>query len=293
VRFVPLGVRGSTPAPGSEFVRYGGHTSCVAVYADGDDVPGLLLDAGTGLRALPTLLAGDAFTGRIVLSHLHWDHVQGLPFCPSVDNPHARVSLYVPVERPDTDPEALLARGFSPPQFPIGPDGLLGEWQFCPLVAGTIDDTVTVGPVAHKGGNAFGIRVSLDGAILAYLPDHALHDETTPTDRAAAERIVTGADVLLHDGQFVAAEHAIAREYGHATIDTVLDFADRCDIGALVLTHHGLARTDDQLDELAARFQHTPQGRPVSFAMQGTCIEVTARAPLHDVVTAPSGAARP
>jgi ribonuclease BN (tRNA processing enzyme) len=278
VRFVPLGVRGSTPAPGPEFVRYGGHTSAVAVYADGEDVPGLLLDAGTGLRTLPTLLAGEAFTGRIVLSHLHWDHMQGLPFCPSVDNPRARVSLYVPVDGPDTDPETLLARGFSPPNFPIGPDGLLGEWQFCPLLAGRIDDTISVGPVAHKGGDAFGIRVSLDGAVLAYLPDHALHEETPAAARAAAERLVAGADVLLHDGQFLAAEYPVARDYGHATIEGVLEFADQCDVGALVLTHHGPARTDDQLDELAARFQKTPQGRPVTFAKQETSIDVTARA---------------
>jgi ribonuclease BN (tRNA processing enzyme) len=278
VRFVPLGVRGSTPAPGPEFVRYGGHTSAVAVYADGEDVPGLLLDAGTGLRTLPTLLAGEAFTGRIVLSHLHWDHMQGLPFCPSVDNPRARVSLYVPVDGPDTDPETLLARGFSPPNFPIGPDGLLGEWQFCPLLAGRIDDTISVGPVAHKGGDAFGIRVSLDGAVLAYLPDHALHEETPAAARAAAERLVAGADVLLHDGQFLAAEYPVARDYGHATIEGVLEFADQCDVGALVLTHHGPARTDDQLDELAARFQKTPQGRPVTFAKQDTSIDVTARA---------------
>ncbi|MEP7178384.1 MAG: MBL fold metallo-hydrolase, partial [Pseudonocardiales bacterium] len=281
VRFVPLGVRGSTPAPGSEFVRYGGHTSCVAVYADGADVPDLLLDAGTGLRMLPALLAGAAFKGRIVLSHLHWDHVQGLPFCPSVDNPRAQVSLYVPVENPDTDPEGLLAQGFSPPNFPIGPDGLLGEWQFCPLLPGAIDDTVTVATVAHKGGTAVGIRVTLDGAVLAYLPDHALHDETPAAARADAERLAAGADVLLHDGQFVAAEHSTARAYGHATIETVLEFADRCGVGALVLTHHGPARTDDQLDELAGRFHRTPQGRPVSFAQQNTSIEVTARSPVQ------------
>jgi phosphoribosyl 1,2-cyclic phosphodiesterase len=288
VRLIPLGVRGSTPAPGSEFIRYGGHTSCVAVFADAEDVPGLLLDAGTGLRTLPTLLAGAAFTGRIVLSHLHWDHMQGLPFCPSVDNPKARVSLYIPVDSPETDPAALLARGFSPPNFPIGPDGLLGEWQFCPLLAGPIDDTITVGPVAHKGGGALGIRVSLDGAILAYLPDHALQEETPAAARAAAVRLVAGADVLLHDGQFVAAEYPVARDYGHSTVEAVLDFADQCDVGALVLTHHGPARTDDQLDELAARFQETPQGRPVTFAKQDTPIEVTARTPVEGVVTSPT-----
>jgi phosphoribosyl 1,2-cyclic phosphodiesterase len=277
VRFVALGVRGSTPAPGPEFVRYGGHTSCVAVIGDGADVPGLLLDAGTGLRALPTLLGTAPFAGGIVLSHLHWDHVQGLPFCRSVDNPEARVVLHVPVDSASTDPAVLLARGFSPPHFPIGPDGLLGEWQFRALLPGAIDDTVSVAAVAHKGGVAYGIRVCMDAAVLAYLPDHALHAQTTAADRAAAERLVAGADVLLHDGQFVAAEQSVARAYGHATIEQVLAFADRCEVGAVVLTHHGPARTDDQLDDLATRFRCTAHGRPVSFARQDMPVDVPVR----------------
>jgi len=245
------------------------------VYADGEDVPGLLLDAGTGLRTLPGLLGGRAFTGRIVLSHLHWDHVQGLPFCPSVDRAEAQVSLHVPVDTADIDPHRLLARALSPPHFPISPDGLLGDWQFRALRPGPVDSAVTVAQVAHKGGVTFGIRVEMDGAVLAYLPDHALHDDTTVADCAAAEQLAAGADVLLHDGQFVAAEHAIAREYGHATIEAVLEFADRCGVGALVLTHHAPARTDDELDELAARFGHTVQARPVTFAAQHAVVEVS------------------
>jgi ribonuclease BN (tRNA processing enzyme) len=276
VRFVALGVRGSTAAPGREFVRYGGHTSCVAVLADGDDVPHLVLDAGTGLRGLPSLLGDRPFGGRIVLSHLHWDHVQGLPFSPSVDRPDAEVELHVPVEHAGTDPKALLAEAFSPPHFPIGPDGLLGAWTFRPLRPGAVDAAVSVAPVGHKGGTTFGIRVVLDGAVLAYLPDHALHAGTPLAARAAAERLAAGADVLLHDGQFVASEQAVAEEYGHSTIDAVLDLADRCRVGAVVLTHHSPARTDDQLDELASRWQHTPGGRPVTFAVQDAVVEVNA-----------------
>ena len=73
------GTRGSTPAPGADYVRYGGHTSCVAVAHDGE-IPTLILDAGTGLREVTPLLAGRPFGGVILLSHLHWDHVHGLPF---------------------------------------------------------------------------------------------------------------------------------------------------------------------------------------------------------------------
>lgn len=274
MRLALLGVRGSTPAPGPEFVRYGGHTSCVAVCADGTEEPQLILDAGTGLTTLPVLLGARPFRGRILLSHLHWDHVQGLPFCRSVDRVDARVDLYLPLDSADTNPMELLARGFSPPNFPIGPEGLLGDWRFLPLLPGDLDATIAVAPVAHKGGTALGIRVTLDGATLAYLPDHALHPDLPPAERVAAEQLVDGADLLLHDGQFVSAQRQVAREYGHATIEEVLAFADRCRVGSVVLTHHSPNRTDDDLDALSARFTHTPEGRAVTFARQGSWVQV-------------------
>ena len=270
------------PAPGAEFVRYGGHTSCVAVYASGEDVPHLILDAGTGLTGLRGLLDGAAFTGRIVLTHLHWDHFQGLPFCPSVDRDDAQVTLHVPVEDPDVDPVALLARGFSPPHFPIGPDGLLGDWSFPAMWGGAgnpVADGIRAERIAHKGGAAFGIRVELDGTSLAYLPDHALHGQTTDAERAAALALIDGVDLLVHDGQYVPAEERIAVAYAHATIDRVLDLADEAGVGALLLTHHSPVRTDDALDELAAATTCTPQGRPVSFAVQGRSVAVEAHRP--------------
>ena len=287
MRLVLLGVRGSTPAPGAEFVRYGGHTSCVAVLADGAAAPSLVLDAGTGLRELSGLLDGRPFRGTLVLSHLHWDHVQGLPFSPSVDHLGARVDVLVPGPWDPAGngvgdgPRELLARGMSPPSFPIGPEGLQGAWRFLPArpgvhhletpAGGQPAATVTVAPVAHKGGVTLGVRVELDGATAAYLPDHTVCDpfETDP----AAEALVRGVDVLLHDGQFRRREVGLARDYGHSTVEDVLLLADRCGVGRLVLTHHAPQRTDDELDELAATFGRTPGGRPVTFARQGAVIE--------------------
>ena len=306
MRLVLLGVRGSTPAPGAEFVRYGGHTSCVAVLADGAAVPSLVLDAGTGLRLLPGLLDGRPYRGTVVLSHLHWDHVQGFPFCPSVDHPEARVDVLVPGPWDAAGngvgdaPRLLLAGGMSPPNFPIGPEGLQGEWRFLPArpgvrrldgpVGGEPVATVTVAPVAHKGGVTLGVRVELDGAVAAYLPDHTVCDpaETDP----AAEALIRGVDVLLHDGQFTRREVGLARAYGHSTIEDVLLLADRCGVGRLVLTHHAPQRTDDELDELAATFARTPGGRPVSFARQGDIVPV--RPPATGVSAyARSGSAEP
>jgi phosphoribosyl 1,2-cyclic phosphodiesterase len=277
VRVVPLGVRGSTSAPGKEFVRYGGHTSCVAVYADGEAVPRLILDAGTGLRDLPRLMHNQPFRGDVILTHLHWDHLQGLPFCPSVDHPESEVTLHVPVDDERTDPRALLARSFSPPFFPIGPDGLLGNWQFRALVPGALDAlagaaVITAAPVSHKGGLTFGVRIELDGTVLAYLPDHALHEGMPQSLRRSAEALASGADVLLHDGQFCAAELARARAYGHATIEAATEFADHCGVGRLVFTHHGPDRTDTELDTMATCWSKTAGGRAITFARQDTQI---------------------
>src|SRR5438552_495376 len=125
------GVRGSTPSPGAEFARFGGHTSCIAIAHDGGTAPVLVLDAGTGLRRVSALLDGDAFRGTILLTHLHWDHVQGLPFFAAGDRPDADVRMLMPVDGDDsTDPVDVLARGMSPPHFPITPLELRGSWSF-------------------------------------------------------------------------------------------------------------------------------------------------------------------
>jgi phosphoribosyl 1,2-cyclic phosphodiesterase len=118
VRLTFCGVRGSTPAPGPEFVRYGGHTSCVAVAHDGAAAPTLILDAGTGVRRVSTLLADQPFTGTILLTHLHWDHVQGLPFFRAGDRDDATVTLLLPDQRDGTGAEEVLARAMSPPPLP-------------------------------------------------------------------------------------------------------------------------------------------------------------------------------
>jgi phosphoribosyl 1,2-cyclic phosphodiesterase len=249
MRIQMLGVRGSTPAPGPDFVRYGGHTSCLAITAEGGDRPTLVLDAGTGLRSLTALLGGGAFDGSIVLSHLHWDHMQGLPFFAAGDRDAARVDLYVPGQDGRSGRD-LLAQSFSPPSFPITPEGLHGTWQFHALEPGTrrIEGlAVTAVEIEHKGGRTFGLRVDDERGSLAYLPDHA--PAAGVSDALLA--MLDGVDVLIHDAQFLEGERPVAVDYGHATVQDSISLAESCGADTVVLFHHSPARTDAALDEIA------------------------------------------
>jgi len=246
-----LGVRGSTPAPGAPFVRYGGHTSCVAVTAAGEPAPTLVLDAGTGLRNLDALLGPAPFRGTVLLTHLHWDHTQGLPFTRCLDRPDARVDLRVPAQR-GRGAASLLSRSMSPPSFPIEISGLRGRWRTRLVRPGRLTAaprfTVTAAEVPHKGGRTFGYRVSADGTSLAYLPDHALAGRPT----AAALALAAGVDLLLHDASNGFGDRASADAYGHSTIDDAIRFALACRVRQLVLIHHSPSRTDAELDALGA-----------------------------------------
>jgi ribonuclease BN (tRNA processing enzyme) len=266
MRIELLGVRGSTPAPGSAFVRYGGHTSCVAIGAD-DGPPRLVLDAGTGIRRLPQLLGDAPFIGSILLTHLHWDHTQGLPFCPSIDRDDAEVDLWVPSQRggpgEDEEPAALFARAMSPPHFPIDPSGLRGRWRFHKLDVGAHrigDLNVTVDDIPHKGGRTFGFRITDNVSTTAYMPDHGPIALGPGPDgwgelHATALALAKGVDLLLHDAQHTVEEFPARAHFGHCPADYAVSLGLAADVGTVVLFHHDPARTDDELDALVGRLR--------------------------------------
>lgn len=256
MRVTALGVRGSTPAPGHDFVRYGGNTSCVAVGPD-EGPPSLILDAGTGLCRLPEYLDGMAFDGSILLGHLHWDHTQGLPFCPAADHPDARVDLYLPSQG---DAEKVLSGAMSPPHFPIEPAQLRGAWSFRSLEPGlhAIEGfEVLALEIPHKGGRTYGFRVSDGTASIAYLSDHqptALGDgeDRVGEYHEAALQLVGGVDLLVHDAQYTPEEFPSRRDWGHSTMEYPVRLAQRCGVHKVWLYHHSPTRTDSELDALVA-----------------------------------------
>ena len=273
------GVRGSTAAPGPDFVRYGGHTSCLALARDGEDMPQLVLDAGTGIRGVSALLCRQAFSGTLLLTHLHWDHVQGLPFFSSGDDPDAHVSLLMPEQDDGADAESVLARAMSPPHFPMTPAQLRGEWSFATLPPGELTIggfEVLAREIPHKGGRTYGYRVSDGRSTLTYMPDHRPTAFGPGPDgcgeyHPAALELAAQSDLIVHDGQLLPGELAAAQRFGHASVEYPGRLAEHADARAAMIFHHSPERTDAALDELAATLQSEP---PVSLAVQGTVLEL-------------------
>jgi phosphoribosyl 1,2-cyclic phosphodiesterase len=280
VKIAFCGVRGSTPSPGARYARYGGHTSCVAIADDGQ-VPTLVLDAGTGLRALTELLEGAPFRGTLLLGHLHWDHTQGLPFFPSGDRPDAEVALLAPAQ--DGPLLDVLTEWMSPPHFPVTPAELRGRWTFEGLDSGehAVEGfTVLALEIPHKGGRTFGYRISDGAATVAYLSDHApqllgegphgfgeLHE--------AARRLADGADLLIHDSQYTSAELPVRGAFGHAAWEYAVELGVSAGARRVALFHHDPARADDEVDAIAAAAVERAGSRIEVFAArEGSTVEL-------------------
>lgn len=262
MRVTFCGTRGSTPSPGPDFVRFGGNTSCVAVSHD-DASPSLLLDAGTGLRRVHELLDGQPFRGSLLLTHLHWDHVQGLPFFPAGDREGARVTLLVPANNA-ADPSTLLSRMMSPPFFPIGPTQLRGDWEFGFVPQGEFEAevfTVLAREVPHKGGQTFGYRVSDGRTSLAYLPDHCPTALGNGPDGLGlyhenALELAADVDLLVHDSHLRAEEVPAEGSFGHAAAEYAVRLGELAGARRVALFHHRPERTDIEVARTVSRFCH-------------------------------------
>ncbi|MDH4145929.1 MAG: MBL fold metallo-hydrolase [Acidimicrobiia bacterium] len=252
-----FGVRGSIPCSNGALARYGGNTSSVVVEAPGS--PPILLDLGTGVRqygerAAADLEPGSALHAVALVTHLHWDHVQGLPFFVPVLKPGGRLDVFSPAPGGGLGLAEAFDKCMCPPYFPVRLAELPGEVNFVELEDGTMrfgEVTVTSACVPHVGPT-MGFRLEWRGRTVVYIPDHQQPtDGSLAIDRRVAS-LVAGADLLIHDAQYTRAEFESKAEWGHSTIEYAVEVAAWGGVRTLALFHHDPTHGDELLDELAA-----------------------------------------
>ena len=260
VRLRFWGVRGSIPTPGPDTAYYGGNTSCVELQADGETV---IFDAGSGLRPLGDTLikesGGAPLSLHLLITHTHWDHIQGFPFFRPAYQPSNRLRVigYSGVRH---NLEEVLQVQMENTYFPISMSDMMAQI-----------DVLQVGEVFHCGpvkGHAFytnhpgkcsGFRFDTSAGAVVYVPDNELNQsgqathmprETAKHLRARFVETVAGARVLIHDAQYTRAEYADRVGWGHSCLEDVVEMAGEAAVERLVFFHHDPTRTDEDINRL-------------------------------------------
>jgi phosphoribosyl 1,2-cyclic phosphodiesterase len=296
------GVRGSIPVPGPQTNRYGGNTSCVEVRPkDGTQI---IIDAGTGIRKLGKELMQGAFgegkgAAHLLISHTHWDHIQGMPFFAPMYQTGNKLYVYAR-QRDDTHLRAVFASQTEDPYFPVPFNTVKADVAFRELEGAKFnigDVQVTCTRLNHPW-IAMAYRLDCDGTSMVYATDTApftdilLENEfiaqapragaPLPTEdshklRDMRDKLIElckGAEFLIYDTQFTPEEYRAKPHWGHSTPHDAIEIANAAGVKTLALFHHDPTRTDDAQDKILEDTRHI---------VRGSGLEVIAAAEQHEV----------
>jgi phosphoribosyl 1,2-cyclic phosphodiesterase len=285
--------------PGPETNRYGGNTSCVEVRIE-DGGPRIIIDAGTGIRKLGKELMQGEFgegkgTAHLLVSHTHWDHIQGLPFFAPVYKQGNKFFVYAR-QRDDTHLRAVFASQTGAPYFPVPFENVQAEVSFRELIEGV---RFEIGPVRVSCARlnhpwiAIGYRLDYEGRSVAYVTDTAPFtdilieqqfirtppkpgDPLKPEDAAKLKsmrdgvvRLCEGADLVIYDTQFTPEEYRDKPHWGHSCPEDAIEIARAAGAKTVALFHHAPERTDDQIDSLLAKHRRATADLNLLAAAEG------------------------
>jgi phosphoribosyl 1,2-cyclic phosphodiesterase len=262
MRITFWGVRGSIATSGLQFARFGGNTTCLEIEADGER---LIIDAGTGIRALGQKLAqqarvfGRGVEATILFTHLHWDHVQGFPFFGPAFDPATELHLHGPVDDDGHSTlEDVLRRQMCPPTFPVRLEQMPSTQHFHTIGDGAEmlvnGFHVRARALCHPQGS-LGYRIEAGGRAMCFATDTE-HPADGSIDEALLD-LARDVDVLIYDAQYTEAEYEgrdgtgpCRRGWGHSTYVAAARVARATGAKRLVLTHHDPAHDDTMMEKI-------------------------------------------
>ncbi|HUI29577.1 MAG TPA: MBL fold metallo-hydrolase [Candidatus Acidoferrales bacterium] len=288
------GVRGSIPTPGESTVRYGGNTACTELHLDAEDSAHrngnlIILDAGTGIRNLGNQLMKDGknINAHILITHPHWDHIQGFPFFRPAFVPGNKLTIVGP-EAKGVKLAELIAEQMNKIYFPVNLSELEAEIDFIPMK----EDTINVQGAkvqsffVNHPGFTIGYRISYNNKSLAYVSDNEPFSEETahlftngeaevlklfreyhgdPNDRV--RDFIKGVDVLIHDTTYTPEQYGDHIGWGHSHYLHTLRLAFEAGVKTLFLFHYDPSLTDKDVDDMVARSNREMKKLNYSFKL--------------------------
>ncbi|MBH0015118.1 MBL fold metallo-hydrolase [Pseudoalteromonas sp. NGC95] len=261
-----FGVRGSMPSAGSNTHIFGGNTSCV--YIEQNNGRDLILDSGTGIVELGARLLETQSPINILLTHNHWDHIQGFPFFKPIYQPNRNITI-VAGNVDDKKSQDAILKQMSGSYFPVCYQDLPANITLNTDLSSQKQFTlngflVSTAPLNHPGGGT-AYCIKADDKKVAYVTDNELNPpEKANTSISEWVNFIEGADLLIHDAQFIDADLPLKHGWGHSTIDQVAELAIKASIKNVVIISHDPSRTDEQLLAIE-KYLHTQYAQQVKI----------------------------
>ncbi|MEK9138265.1 MAG: MBL fold metallo-hydrolase [Bacteroidota bacterium] len=279
------GTRGSIPAPGKDTVRYGGNTPCVEVRLSNNNL--VIFDAGTGIRALGDKLiaSGESVRAYLVISHPHWDHIQGFPFFKPAFISGNEFTIVGPQSRHVTLRQ-MMAHLMDKAYFPIQLNKLKANIKFMPMreESAKVFDAVLTSCFVNHPLLALGYRLDAAGRSLVYISDNEPFDREVATSvknvdstivrkysKSKADPnqhiidFVKGADIFIHDATYTPEEYVNHVGWGHSHYLFCLKIAHEAGVKKLILFHHHQTHDDATVDDILAKCRREIKTRSYKF----------------------------
>lgn len=256
------GSRGSIPVSGSEYVRYGGSTTCLEIRTKDDVI--IVVDAGSGIRKLGNkLLSEQRYEYSMIFTHSHWDHILGFPFFKPIYVQGTRISMYgYPFAQESV--REMISRTMVHPNFPVNFDDVKSDFSFhAECDNNFLIGSVKVTPILLSHPNqGIGYKFEEDGKVFVFLTDNELtyrHPGGLEYDDYL--RFCEGADLLFHDSEYTAEEYKTTKTWGHSVYNDSLRLALEAGVKQFGLFHHNQERTDADLDQIVQDCRHIVQNQ--------------------------------